>query len=191
MSRNQATSPPPSVGPVEVYGKASMAPSRTKMRTLIADPEARNEMLDAISVGTPLAELARRYGIRYSVFYSQLRDKMPDEYAAARAAYAESLVQRNLELADDVQDGRVPAQEAKVAAGIRQWFAERADSDTWGQKSSMNVHHTGVVGLHMQALKEFQDQHRQHEEIEDAEFEEVTEEPETPPPAAPKRHRLL
>lgn len=175
------TSPPPNVGPVLGSSNAqAMAPGRTKMRTLLADPEKRTALWDAISDGAKIADLAREHRIPYLVFYRFLREQCSDEYSAARAAFADTLVHKNLEMADDIEQGRVGAPEGKASAGIRQWYAERADADTWGQKSSMNVHHTGVVGLHMQALKDFQSEHEQEvepEEVEYAEYEEVPDEP--------------
>lgn len=167
------TAPPPSVGPVLSNTNAlAMTPGRTRMRNLMADPEKRNQLWDSIAEGERVSDLARRHNIPYLIFYRYLREQCGDEYAAARAAYADTLIGQNLDLAVDIEEGRVGAPEGKTAAGIRQWYAERADSDTWGQRSSMNVHHTGVIGMHMQALKDFQQE--QEIEAEDAEFEEVT-----------------
>ncbi len=187
------TAPPPNVGPVMNSTQAqAMAPGRTKMRALLADRERRARVWDQIAEGMSVADIARLNGIPYLIFYRVIKDQCGDEYAAARAAYADSLVKKNLDLADSIEAGRVGAPEGKAASGIRQWYAERADPDTWGQKSSMNVHHTGVIGLHMQALRDFQQE--QEVEAEDAEFEEVVDYDEREVPTQqddPAGHPLL
>lgn len=187
----EPTAPPPTVGPLFKHKSAlAMAPGRTRMRTIMGDAESRQNIWDHIANGMQVSELARLNGVPYLVFYRYLREQCGDEYAAARAAYAESLVFKNIALADEIEKGKVAGSEGKAAAGIRQWYAERADSDTWGQKSSMNVHHTGVVGLHMQALRAFNAGQEQEQAV-DAEYEEVENVEHDEPTPAPKRHPLL
>jgi hypothetical protein len=156
--------------------------SRDRMRQLIKDPEWIDGVMDQIAEGAKLKELARQAGVKYNVFYHFLKTHAADKLAAARDAYADEQIHRNLELADDMQAGLVDASAGKAAAGIRQWYAERASNETWGQKSTTNLNVKGVIGLHLEALKQFKD------EPLEGEFVEVEEEA---PQVESKRHPLL
>lgn len=161
--------------------------SKTRMDRLLADPDWVDKAMDEIAGGANLSDLARANNVRYEVFYRKLKGRYADRYADAKAAHAEMQVYKNLETADAVEDGSVEPSAAKVSAGIRQWFAERAANETWGQRSTTNLNVKGVIGLHMDAVKQFVDQPLV---VEDAEFEEV-EEDETETAVDHSHHPLL
>jgi len=145
--------------------------SRSKMRQLLKDPDWVDDVMEDIAAGVRMTEIARMNGVKFSIFHTALKNAVRERLEAARAAFAEEQIHKNLELADDMQAGRVEPAAGKAAAGIRQWYAERASNDDWGQKSTTNVNVKGAIGLHMEALKQFTDEPLvgEFEEVEDAE----------------------
>lgn len=153
--------------------------SRTLAKQIVRTPELRADLLERVAEGYSLGKIAKMHGIEPVIFYRVVMQAMRDEVRAAREVYAEQLVEKNLELADEVQEGRVAGTDAKVAAGIRQWYAERAASEEWGQKSTTNVNIKGVVGLHFEAIKQLNalgdpDEALDAVDAEDADFEEIS-----------------
>lgn len=157
--------------------------SRERTRQLLADPQALETLFEDIAAGRRISDLARKHGIRYNILYRALTNAHGDRVAAARAAYAEDTVYSNLELADDLQQGRVDPAAGRAAAGIRQWFAERASNEQWGQRSTTNVNVKGIIGLHLEAIQQLADVPLEGE-VEDADYEEV-------PQVESKSHPLL
>lgn len=152
------------------FGTSEMR-SRGRMRMLVDDKEWVENVMEDIAGGEKLAEIARKHNIRYNIFYNILRNKHSEKIEAARAAHAEEQVHKNLALADEVEAGRADPAVLKAVSGVRHWYAERVNNQTYGQKTSSNVTVQGSVDLHMQAIKEFTGNH--NEDVVDAEFEEV------------------
>lgn len=148
------------------------ARQRARARNLLAQPQVIDDIMERLAEGETITAIAQDYGVRYAAFYQILTNKYGDKVKAARAAHAEKVVSKNLMTADAVEAGRVDAAAGRTAAGIRQWYAERASTEDWGQKSSVDVNHRGVIGLHMEALKQFNNDNEQP--VEDAEFEEIS-----------------
>lgn len=170
--------------------------ARARVRNAVNDQNVVEWVMTQVAQGKKMVTIARALDVDYSLFHQMMKARYSEKLAAARAARAEDLVEKNLELADEIQEGRVDAKAGNAAAGIRQWYAERADADSWGRQSSVNVNHKGVIGLHLEAIQQLA--HVPLEgEVEDAEYEEVEDRPEGPdegPEASeevPDTHPLL
>lgn len=172
------------------------AKARSQVRDALADKATVAYVMRRVAEGDSIKRIAASLSLDYYIFHRMLKANQAENLAAARAARAEELAEKNLTLADEIQEGLVEPSAGKAAAGIRQWYAERTDSENWGQKSSVDVNHKGVIGLHLEALQQFVDQPLEGE-IEDAEYEEVEDgaEAEDEEPAAseevPDTHPLL
>lgn len=151
--------------------------ARSRVRQAISHKPTVEWVMTQIAAGAKLRNIARSLDVDYSLFHRMLREKHGDDLAAARSAHAEEVVAKNLELADDIQEGLIEAKAGTAAANIRQWYVERAAPDEWGKQSSVNVNHKGVIGLHLEAIQQLS--HIPLEgEVEDAEYEEMPDEPE-------------
>lgn len=171
------------------------AASRDIVRKLANNPIELNEVFDRIAAGEQIARIARNYGCRYSDLYNYLKNKCPDQLSAARAAHADAKIHQSLSDADRVSKGLMDPTAARTAAGIRQWYAERVDQDRWGQRSSVNVHHTGVVSMHVEAIRAINGfDGAGTDDVEDAEYtvtEESEQQGEDAPPVDVENHPLL
>ena len=143
---------------------------RNEVIFLFSKGEKREQLFNMVAEGRPLTKIASRFGVDYGTLMRLLTTKYAEEYAIAKEMNSERLVEQNLQLAQDVIDGRVEPAAAKVASGIRQWYAERASNKNWGNKSAVDLNVKGTVGLHMEALRKVM------EEPIDGEYVEVPQE---------------
>ena len=128
---------------------------KTRVRRYLANTTACDAVFADIAEGTPVTKLAKRLNVKYHALYATLTTSpYREKYNAARAAHASKLAEKNLDLADKVENMEVPSEVAKTAVGIRTWYMERTDREQWGQKSSVDVTHKGVVGLHLDAIRQ-------------------------------------
>lgn len=140
-----------------------------KVREYLNSPERESYIMAWIAEGGRLTQIAELIGVRYSDLYRVLTTDKRAEFMAARAAHAEIIAEKNLEMADDVEEGRTPADAANAAAKIRNHYQEHTSPDTWGKKSSLDLNVKGITGLHLDAIRQLSD------EPLEGEFEEVDE----------------
>lgn len=167
-----------------------------KAKEYMQSPERQSFVLEWIAAGKPLTKLAEFVGLRYVDLYRVLTTDNRADYMAARAAHSERLTEANLHMADEVEALNLPSDAARTASGIRQWHMERAAPEEWGKKASLDVTHKGVVGLHLDAIRQLASTPLE------GEYTEVLEEADPLPPAnededdepqpqPPKEHPLL
>lgn len=140
---------------------------------LLASRTALEKIMADVAEGAKVTHIAEAMNVSYEALYAVLNSKQYKErYQAARNAYAEYLAEQNLDVADKIESLHLPADAGKAAAGIRQWYIERTNPDRFGQKSSVNVTHKGVVGLHLEAIRELSREplDGEFEEAEDADY---------------------
>lgn len=140
---------------------------RQKTRRYFTNTTALEAFMAQVAEGAKVSDLARSLNISYAALYGVLNSTYKEQYQAARAAYTEMLAEKNLDMADKVEKGDLPPELAKASAGLRQWYMERVANEQWGQRSSMDVTHKGVVGLHLEAIRQLS------QETVDGEFSEV------------------
>lgn len=136
------------------HQKRQVAEDRASVRRYFSNRNALEAVMADIATGTKPTDIAARLGVSYQALYSVLTGSFKDQYKAARAAFADLLAEKNLDMADKVENLQMPADAAKTAAGLRQWHMERTAGEQWGQRSSMDVNHRGVVGLHLEAIRQ-------------------------------------
>lgn len=127
---------------------------RQKVRRYLSNSNALASVMSDIADGTKVSDIAKRLNVSYSALYGALTSTYKEDYRAARAAFAELLAEKNLDMADRVEALQLPQDAAKTAASLRQWHMERTAGEQWGQKSSVDVTHRGIVGLHLDAIRQ-------------------------------------
>lgn len=133
---------------------ATLADQRARVRRYLSNTNALESVLANIAEGAKVSDIATQINVSYQALYSVISGTYKEQYRAARAAYAELLAEKNLDMADKVERLELPHDVAKTAAGLRQWHMERTAGEQWGQRSSVDVTHKGVVGLHLEAIRQ-------------------------------------
>lgn len=149
----------------------ALVDQRQKVRRYFSNSNALESVMADIADGTKVTDIARRLNVSYHAMYSVLNSTYKEQYKAARAAFAEILAEKNLAMADKVESLEMPHDAAKAAAGLRQWHMERTAGEQWGQKSSVDVTHRGVVGLHLEAIRQLSEEPLEGEYAEAEEVE--------------------
>lgn len=144
----------------------TLADQRARARRYLSNTNALESVLADIAEGTKVTDVAKRLNVSYQALYTVLNGTYKEQYRAARAAYAEILAEKNLEVADKIERLEMPHDAGKAAVGIRQWHMERTAGEQWGQRSSVDVTHKGVVGLHLEAIRQLADEPFEGEYVE-------------------------
>lgn len=134
-------------------GRAVMRDRAERWAAAKRDPEFLAVCLERCALGESVTALALEHDLPYSVFYRWLAVEHRDRLSQARQAHAAALIGRNLTAADKIEDGKLDAKRGTAATNIRAWVASRLDRDTWGDKSQVDHKHTGVVSLHVEAVR--------------------------------------
>lgn len=145
---------------------ATLADQRARVRRYLSNTNALESVLADIAEGAKVSDIAARLNVEYQALYNVLNGTFKEQYKAARAAYAEILAEKNLEVADKIERLELPHDAGKAAVGIRQWVMERTAGEQWGQRSSVDVTHKGVVGLHLEAIRQLADEPLEGEYVE-------------------------
>ena len=138
--------------------KAGELTDKQRARQYLSNKFALGSIMAEIAEGTKLTDIAARLNVDYASLYSVLTSTHKERYKAARAAFSESLAEKNLAMADAVEDQTLPADAAKAASGIRHWYMERVNPEQWGNKSTVDMNLKGVVGLHLEAIRQLADE---------------------------------
>ncbi len=138
--------------------KVALADQRQKVRRYLTNTNALESVLADIAEGTKVSEVAARLNVSYHAMYTVLNSTYKEQYRSARAAFADRLAEKNLDVADKIESQEIPHDAGKAAVGIRQWVMERSAGEQWGQRSSVDVTHKGVVGLHLDAIRQLTDE---------------------------------
>lgn len=145
---------------------ATLADQRARVRRYFTNSNALESVLADIAEGTKVTDIAQRLNVEYQALYAVLSGTYREQYRAARAAFAEILAEKNLEVADKIESLQMPHDAGKAAVAIRQWHMEKTAGEQWGQKSSMEINHKGVVGLHLEAIRQLADEPLEGEYVE-------------------------
>lgn len=127
---------------------------KARWLALKADQSFAHDCIARIACGDSIRALAAENDIPINTFWHWITKEHGGEVAAARKVVAAQLADQMKESADRVEDGELNPKAAQTAASIRQWLASRYDRETFGDKSSVDVTHKGISGLHLEAIRQ-------------------------------------
>lgn len=128
---------------------------KPKKRADIATLEKAGEekVLDAIASGMSLRDLCAAYSVSMGSLHKWLTaPERADRYARARVERAASHAARIELLADQVEDGTITPDVARVSIDARKWLAARMDARNWAEQKGPLVN-ISLTGLHGNSLR--------------------------------------
>lgn len=135
---------------------------RERWERLKADPDFLDNICAAVASGLSLIRICAEYDVAYGTVDAWLRgqdEAGQQKYARARESRAQYFVNQLEEITRDVSDeDGIDPKRAKVAGDNLKWLAARHDPHLWGEKSQVTYNHQGSVQLHLQAVRELQQQ---------------------------------
>ncbi len=127
---------------------------KARWLALKADPAFAADCISRIACGDSIRALAAENDIPINTFWHWITKEHGGAVAAARKVVAAQLADQMKEAAERVEAGELNPKAAQTASSIRQWLAARYDRETFGDKSSVDVTHKGIVGLHLEAIRQ-------------------------------------
>lgn len=98
------------------------------------------KIIELIESGMSERAACRQLGMARSTFRSAaLRLQVADHYARALAALAENQVEMLEQAIDDMRDGKIDAQMAKVEIDSRKWFASKFLPKRYGELTRQEI----------------------------------------------------
>lgn len=126
---------------------------RERFEAIAADKARIDELIDRVATGDSIRALAAELDVRYVLLWSLLSETHGEQLKRARKAAASALVDKNVENADRVDDGKLNPKAASVSARIREWTAAKWNRDEYGDRSAVDMRVTGTVDLNVQAIR--------------------------------------
>lgn len=103
-------------------------------------------VLELVEDGMSEAAACREVGINRATFRAAaLKVTSGDSYARALEALAQDQVEKAEQVIEDMRNGIIDAQQARVELDARKWFASKFLPKRYGDKAE--VEHSGNVGL--------------------------------------------
>lgn len=126
-----------------------------KWAKVVDTPEFWDRMFIHLADGGYISEFAQIEGIGYNWLLKNAkgRDKWAATFARAREARANYHATRIDRMADEVEQGVLDPQAARVSGDFRKWLASRQDPKQWGDKIQAEVKTLDVTQLHLEALR--------------------------------------
>jgi hypothetical protein len=108
-----------------------------------------------LASGGSIAEFAMLEDIGYNWLLENAKGdgRWDQAYTRAREARANFHATRIDRMADEVEQGVLDPQAARVAGDFRKWLASRQDPKQWGDKIQAEVKTLDVTQLHLEALR--------------------------------------
>ena len=114
--------------------------------------EQVRRVLELIEDGMSERSACAEVGISRSTFRTTaLRVNSGDHYARALEALAQDQVEKAEQVIEDMRNGIIDAQQARVEFDARKWFASKFLPKRYGDKAE--VEHSGNVGLTVNVLR--------------------------------------
>lgn len=127
---------------------------KARWLALKADQGFAQDCIARIACGDSIRALAAENDIPINTFWHWITKEYGNEVAAARKVVAAQLADQMKEAAERVEAGELNPKAAQTASSIRQWLASRYDREAFGDKSSVDVSHKGITGLHLEAIRQ-------------------------------------
>lgn len=114
--------------------------------------EQVRRVLELIEDGMSERSACAEVGISRSTFRTTaLRVNSGDHYARALEALAQDQVEKAEQVIEDMRNGIIDAQQARVELDARKWFASKFLPKRYGDKAE--VEHSGNVGLTVNVVR--------------------------------------
>jgi hypothetical protein len=114
--------------------------------------EQVRRVLELVEDGMSEAAACREVGINRATFRAAaLKVTSGDSYARALEALAQDQVEKAEQVIEDMRNGIIDAQQARVELDARKWFASKFLPKRYGDKAE--VEHSGNVGLTVNVLR--------------------------------------
>lgn len=121
---------------------------------LKANPIFAQDCIARIASGDSIRALAAEHDIPVNTFWRWITQEHSEDVAAARKTVAAVMADQMRDAAERVEAGELNPKAAQTAASIRQWLATRYDRATFGDKSQVDMHFSGVVDMNLAAVRE-------------------------------------
>jgi hypothetical protein len=114
--------------------------------------EQVRRVLELVEDGMSEAAACREVGINRATFRAAaLKVTSGDSYARALEALAQDQVEKAEQVIEDMRNGVIDAQQARVELDARKWFASKFLPKRYGDKAE--VEHSGNVGLTVNVVR--------------------------------------
>lgn len=114
--------------------------------------EQVRRVLELVEDGMSEAAACREVGINRATFRAAaLKVTSGDSYARALEALAQDQVEKAEQVIEDMRNGVIDAQQARVELDARKWFASKFLPKRYGDKAE--VEHSGNVGLTVNVMR--------------------------------------
>jgi hypothetical protein len=114
--------------------------------------EQVRRVLELVEDGMSEAAACREVGINRATFRAAaLKVTSGDSYARALEALAQDQVEKAEQVIEDMRNGIIDAQQARVELDARKWFASKFLPKRYGDKAE--VEHSGNVGLTVNVVR--------------------------------------
>jgi len=114
--------------------------------------EQVRRVLELVEDGMSEAAACREVGVNRATFRAAaLKVTAGDSYARALEALAADQVEKAEQVIEDMRNGVIDAQQARVELDARKWFASKFLPKRYGDKAE--VEHSGNVGLTVNVLR--------------------------------------
>lgn len=108
--------------------------------------EQVRRVLELVEDGMSEAAACREVGVNRATFRAAaLKVTAGDAYARALEALAQDQIEKAEQVIEDMRNGVIDAQQARVELDARKWFASKFLPKRYGDKAE--VEHSGNVGL--------------------------------------------
>ena len=110
--------------------------------------EAQTAILDRLADGQSIRRICSQPDMpSWSTVREWLRTHadFATQYARAREAAADQLAARIVDIAEDVAEGRLEAQQGRTAIDGLKWAASKLNARVYGDRIDVNQHHSGNV----------------------------------------------
>ena len=114
--------------------------------------EQVRKVLELVEGGMSENAACKEAGINRATFRAAaLRVSAGDNYARALEALAADQVEKAEQVIEDMRNGIIDAQQARVELDVRKWFASKFLPKRYGDKAE--VEHSGNVGLTVNVVR--------------------------------------
>lgn len=114
--------------------------------------EQVRRVLELVEDGMSEAAACREVGVNRATFRAAaLKVTAGDAYARALEALAQDQVEKAEQVIEDMRNGVIDAQQARVELDARKWFASKFLPKRYGDKAE--VEHSGNVGLTVNVMR--------------------------------------
>jgi hypothetical protein len=134
-------------------------PKTAQTKALVNRTLSKDQLLEMIATGWTVRRIADHVsslvGEPISHYYIvKTLQSYGEDYQEAKKQQARLQAERVADIADKVEEGKLDAASARVAADNRKWVASKLDPSTYGDRVAMDVQLTDVTAMHLQAMRD-------------------------------------